>query len=241
MERLSQALEQDKRQVTELEVELTQYKCVEGRLDLIDDAIFGGLPKTNDEEKDMHRQFHVLHEIVRRLDASVQLETRAQKHLDKALSLCTMLIKELLKGLNIGIKIGVPTNTKHKTQLWSGTSPTHSARTSRGLVLRAKTICGDLHTNYIQARAVQRRVGILPPLEVIAPNRLPGMKTKNVVDELVSAKATFGRADAGFGGFLRMFLSDRFLRRLPFPSDSHRAFTDRSSSHTLRQKLPRRT
>jgi hypothetical protein len=182
------SLKEDREKLHSLEAELVEYRNVEKRLDAIDDAIFQGPTHGHSREDELEQEYHVLVQTTNRLLSSIQMEARAQGHLSKSLDLCNRLIKELLVGLNIGIDIGVPTNTKHKTGLWRGTSATHTARLSRSHCLRAKTIVGDLHTNYILARVVQRRVAVLTKLQVIELNRLPGMNAKNVVDEAVSVK-----------------------------------------------------
>lgn len=139
----------------------------------------------NEKDREIQEKYHVLMETSRRLESTVQLEVRAQKHLSQAATSCQTLTKELLAGLQIGVQIGVPSNVKHKTQLWSGTSPTHSSRASRGLLLRAKTLSGDLHSNYIQARAIQGKIAILPPLEVVSLTRLPDVRSKDALNENV--------------------------------------------------------
>lgn len=203
-----QALILDREKLANLRSELVDYDKVEARLDYIDDEVFGGITADHEDEDELEQQYHILKQTQRRLKASVQLEVRCQIHLKKAYTLCLALIKELLVGLNIGIEIGVPTNEKHKTGLWRGSSPTHSANRSRNNILRAKTICGDLHTNYILARAVQRRVAVLTTLKVIELNRLPGMNARNTLNEAVS--------------HLLLFMIDRVsLTRLHF-----RAFID---------------
>ncbi|UZJ54842.1 hypothetical protein CBS101457_004162 [Exobasidium rhododendri] len=176
-------LQEDRQKLRSLEAELVEYEKVQARLDAIDDEIFSGTTHGHSEEDELEQRYHILGQTQRRLLSAVQLETRAQGHLNAALQLCTILIKELLVGLNVGIDAGIPTNTKHKTGLWRGTSSTHSAKLSRSHILRAKTIVGELHTKYILARAAQKRVAGMIPLEVIELNRLPGMNAKNVVDE----------------------------------------------------------
>lgn len=176
-------LARDQEIVINLGTEVEEYIKVSAQLDAIDDEVFGGPTQGHEDEDRLEQQYHILMETIKRLQSSISMEGRCQVHLNKSHLLCTTLIKELLVGLNIGIEIGVPTNQKHKTGLWRGSSPTHSANRSRSHILRAKTICGDLHTQYLLARAVQRRVAILPRLRVIDLFRLPGMTAKNVVDE----------------------------------------------------------
>jgi predicted nucleic acid-binding Zn-ribbon protein len=175
----------DEESVANLTIELAEQAKVSSQLDAIDDDIFGGPTQGHEEEDMLEQQYHILMETIRRLQSTIATEARCQVHLNKAHSLCLALIKELLIGLNIGIEIGVPTNQKHKTQLWRGNSPTHSANRSRGHVLRAKTISGDLHMHYLLARAAQRRVAVLPKMRVIDLVRLPGMTARNATDEQV--------------------------------------------------------
>jgi hypothetical protein len=181
-------LQEDREKLRRLEEELIEYGKVQDRLDALDDEIFCGTTHGHSEEDELEQRYHVLTETQKRLLSAVQLETRAQGHLNKALRLCNELIAELLVGLSAGIDAGIPTNQKHRTQMWKGTSRTFSARTARGHVLRAKTIVGELHTTYILSRAVQKRVVPLSRLEVIELNRLPGMNAKNVVDEAVGRR-----------------------------------------------------
>ena len=176
-------LHQDRERLHSLEGELIEYRKVESRLDSIDDTRFRGPTPGHSDEDELEEQYHVTVQTQRRLRWVVQMESRAQEHLAKANQLCLALIKELLAALNIGIDIGVPSNIKHKNGLWVGSSATHSARTSRNHVLRAKTLCGDLHTNYVLARVAHRRVAVLTKLKVIELNRLPGMNAKNAVNE----------------------------------------------------------
>lgn len=180
----------DQQLVTDLSIETEESAKVSAQLDAIDHEVFGGPTLGHQDEDLLEQQYHILTETIRRLQTSISSEARCQTHLNKAHSLSLTLIKELLAGLNIGIEIGVPTNTKHKTQLWRGNSPTHSANRSRGHVLRAKTIAGDIHTHYLLARATQRRVAILPRMRVIDLVRLPGMTARNVTDEQVSFIST---------------------------------------------------
>lgn len=183
---LERDLLEEKRHLVSLEQEMSQYKRVEARLDALDTHVFGGLTPAHPEEDRLEQEYHILLQTARRIQASVQLEKRAQQHLTKAYTLCQTMTKELLKALNVGIEIGVASNVKHKNQLFVGTSPISSARASRGSLLRAKTLCGDLHTHYISARAVQTRIAKLPKLEVIELTRLPDQRGKQVLNEVVS-------------------------------------------------------
>lgn len=181
-----ETLASDREELTSLEAQAIEYTKVTAKLDAIDDEIFGGVSCDHDEEDELEQQYHVITETIKRLQSSILVEQRCQRHLNRAHQLTVALIKELLIGLNIGIEIGVPTNQKHKTGLWKGSSPTHSANRSRIHILRAKTLCGDIHQNYILARAVQHRVALLPKLTVIELNRFPGMNAKDVLNEFVS-------------------------------------------------------
>lgn len=180
-------LDRDWKEQTEhiatLKAELAQFKRVEARLDALDNQVFSGQTPAHPEEDELEQKYHILWQTARRLQASVQLEKRAQTHLTKADTLCRTMVNELLKGLNIGIETGVANNTKHKTQLWKGTDSKYTARHSRGVVLRAKTLCGDLHTHFISARAIQRRIKRLPKMEVIELTRLPDQWNSNTVNE----------------------------------------------------------
>lgn len=169
--------------ITVLKSELAQFKRVEARLDALDNHVFSGHTPAHPEEDELEQKYHILWQTARRLQASVQTEKRAQQHLTKAHTLCQTMVNELLKGLKIGIDTGVATNTKHKTQLWKGTDSKYTARQSRGVILRAKTLCGDLHTHYISARAIQRRIQQLPKMEVIELTRLPDQWNSRTVDE----------------------------------------------------------
>lgn len=180
-------LDRDWREQTEhiasLKAELTQFKRVEARLDALDNQVFSGHTPAHPDEDELEQKYHILWQTSRRLQSYVQLEKRAQQHLTKAHTLCQTMVNELLKGLNIGIETGVANNTKHKTQLWKGTDSKYTARHSRGVILRAKTLCGDLHTHYISARAIQRRITQLPKVEVIELTRLPDQWNSKTVNE----------------------------------------------------------
>lgn len=153
--------------------------------DRIDDEIFAGPTVNHHEDEDaIEIRFHVHSQTSSLLLNTAKTEMRARKHLDKALKLTASLIKEVQAGLNIGIDVGVATNQKHKGGMWKGSSQHASSRMSRGHILRAKTISGDLHTAYVLARVVQRRVARLPKLTVIELDKLPDMKDKNRVSEL---------------------------------------------------------
>lgn len=183
-----ETLARDREELINLEAQAIEYTKVTARLDSIDDEVFGGVTSDHQDEDELEQQYHVIIETIKRLQSSIQVEQRCQRHLSRAHQLTIALIKELLTGLNIGIEIGVPTNQKHKTGLWRGSSPTHSANRSRIHILRAKTLCGDIHQHYILARAVQHRVAVLPKLNVIELNRLPGMNAKDVLNESVSVE-----------------------------------------------------
>jgi hypothetical protein len=183
VQNLKRDLEHERQHLKELEAELVQFRRVEARLDALYNKVFAGPTAEHPEEDDVERKHHVFQQTARRLQASMQQEKRAVQYLDKAMKLCEEMLKELLKGLNIGIEVGVASNVKHKNQLFVGTGSFVTARASRGSVLRAKTLCGDMHTQYISARGIQRRIGALPKMDVLELTRMPDMRRKNSYDE----------------------------------------------------------